>query len=265
MTAKKLFAQIICCANVNSKECSTIVSQQAPFAPNWQCPEPWIGDIDNASVLCIGMNPNITTDEYYPKVKCVPNGFADACACGKSGLDNEVNDFFEKRFDLTRKFVSANFQPLLNDQKTYSKNPCKYWLGVNAIIPAIFPNAGSLQLGKDIVLTDIVHCKSKKGKGVNKALPKCWPLTEQIINLFLQNCNKQRKTIIVFGNAAQDAFKSSIKGSLKTIAKNYVTRNYVVNGIVVNRYERDKYELTVSTGTTTITADVIFAIHPSAL
>ena len=63
---KNLFREIIDCPRVMSAsvQCSSIISLQNRC--NFQVPEPWNGDIENAKILILGLNPALDVAELFP-------------------------------------------------------------------------------------------------------------------------------------------------------------------------------------------------------
>jgi hypothetical protein len=120
-----------------SSPCSKVVHAQGTGREAFHVPEPWNGDIERAPILFVSWNPSWNQREKFPT---------------RSASDAEIVTFFNRRFEHTNQNART-------------------WQEMRGI-------AGRL-LGRDAVpgadyaVTDLVHCKSEKGKGASAALDEC--------------------------------------------------------------------------------------------
>jgi uracil-DNA glycosylase len=163
-SSKGLLLEIARCPNVlvcfeNPEEqhpCSNIVSsQRATGLGDFQVPEPWNGLIGQAPLLFISSNPSYNRKEDFPLW---------------SWDDKSIEDYFHHRFWGGRRlWVKNGVQGLLRNG-TYSE-PTPFWEAVKQRAIELFER--SVQPGEDYALTEVVHCKSRRQKGVDDALEEC--------------------------------------------------------------------------------------------
>lgn len=117
--------------------CSQVVHAQGTGRDAFHVPEPWSGDIERAPILFVSWNPSWNPDEPFPTSR---------------SSDNEVMTFFRHRFEHTNQ-----------DSHTWREmdGMAKHLLGRD------------VKRGVDWVVADIVHCKSRKGRGAFAALEEC--------------------------------------------------------------------------------------------
>jgi hypothetical protein len=139
--------------------CSTVVAQQK--ASSWakfQVPEPWSGHLRTARILFLSSNPSISLKEAYPT---------------GSVADAELLDFFERRFDgnwvKDGKFARNNETTRMATGEEYGKS-VNYWANIRQRANELIANAVP---GIDYALSEVVHCKSIMGAGVDPALATC--------------------------------------------------------------------------------------------
>lgn len=141
------------CDSTFTSPCSEIVTSQG--TPSWslfQVPEPWSGHIDSAPILFLSSNPSISTKETYPTGDAMPAALVD---------------FFNSRFDGC--WVRDGVRPREKDG-SYGK-PVRYWSGVRNQASELLQRQPVP--GRDYVLSEIVHCKSKSELGVKAAIQQC--------------------------------------------------------------------------------------------
>lgn len=132
--------------------CSTIVStQEASSWDGFQVPEPWSGDLVKARILFLSSNPSINVAETFPK---------------GSWTDAELLDFFENRF--AGHWIRDGKYPRL-ETGTYG-SAVNYWSHIRGRASELLNDP---RPGVDFVLSEIVHCKSEKERGVEAALSHC--------------------------------------------------------------------------------------------
>ncbi|WP_053764629.1 hypothetical protein [Leptospirillum ferriphilum] len=159
MDSKELLLSIAHCSEVKrflaSKDiihpCSKIVlSQASPF----QLPEPWNGNLVFAPILFISSNPSINEKEEYPDY---------------SWEDSHIVSFFENRFQGDQTY---DRRVLLKSGEHSQK--VKYWNELRIRTAEILQCAPEIvEFGKDFSITEVVHCKSRKNKGVKESLDIC--------------------------------------------------------------------------------------------
>lgn len=196
-SASDLMNQIIQCglsAQSADSECHSIwKAQGCSSLDNFQVPEPWNGDIANARLLFLSINPGYTPNEMYPR-KGNPWWTDER---GDWATDN-IYDFFTNRFSSEHEYVQSEngrrFRIKMEDgsQKKLEGRP--FWEEIDKIATLIF-NRGVL-IGKDYAITEIVHCKTTNAYQIGKGCyPKCLNLwLEQVLNV-AQNVER----IIVVG------------------------------------------------------------------
>lgn len=197
----KLFNDIVDCADKQalagaSSPCCAIINAQSSL-PVRQVPEPWNGNLSDASFLVLGSNPALDVDEVFPSKVPSTNNWSHPWT------NQDAEDFFEGRFGVA--ICSVNRQPYVNTllgtvlkYKNGSIAPIKmknsYWDKYNQYCKAIDPSFQNWSF----VVTDVVHCKSNKEQGVSSALPACLPFMTRIIDLFLNNKSADHR-ILIFG------------------------------------------------------------------
>ena len=188
-----------------SSPCHKVVSNQLKVVSNFadfHRPEPWIGRLSSAKLLFISSNPGLSIDtgserEEFPTQSWNPEDSAE---------------FFVERFNQDRQPVIATFNnPNEADFLTRSvdgeyrsggknpKTPQTTWTGIHRLAcellgPMCSPDA-------DYALTEIVHCKSLMGAGVNEAADTCadtWML--RILN------SSPADVLVVIGAKVRDNF-----------------------------------------------------------
>ena len=182
--------KIVFCQNTGKIPCSKVSS--AAKCPHSLMPEPWNGRLSTAQILFIGSNPSFDCREEYT----VP-----------TWSSKQICDFFENRFyngkilTKTRKEVSVPYWTYL----------IKYTNWINGVYtangktPLTSPMKKQSKhfyqdLNNGVASTEVVHCKSKGGKGFLEARCKCSDMwMADILNLF------QGKLIVVLGDKAKDA------------------------------------------------------------
>lgn len=197
----KLFNDIVDCADKQalagaSSPCCAIINAQSSL-PVRQVPEPWNGNLSEASFLVLGSNPALDVDEVFPSKVPSTNTWSHPWT------SQDAEDFFEGRFGVA--ICSSSKQPYVNTllgtvlkNKNGSIVPVKmknnYWDTYNRYCKAIDPSFKQWSF----VVADVVHCKSNKEQGVSSALPACLPFMTRIIDLFLNNESADHR-ILIFG------------------------------------------------------------------
>ena len=191
---KELIRQIAYCENIEKTstncgetDCKKILTSQKSENNNYQLPQPWNGDIETSKILFISFNQSLNLDDYYPD---------------NSWKKNDVYDFFVNRFSEKFIWVKNQLYPLeKNKQYRDSKHWIRYWAGVRNYAKFIFQFTP--EPGIDYSLTEIVHCKSEGGNGVNEAALECYNKHfDKILNL------TSAKILIVVGKKTEEKIKS---------------------------------------------------------
>ena len=209
---KELFWEIInCpCRENAASECEGIIAFQDAHA-GWQVPEPWLGDLDSASVLIIGGNPAFKEEEIFPTRRAYnsedwlghcPNSQAD-------WTETSVEEFFTKRLDgakcgscgqsYVRSSEKNNLQVLCssNGACAYKRAGNDYWRVYGHYCEVLRTN--DVISDTNIAITDSVHCKSGNMIGVNTRTRKqCSFLTKRVIESFAGNASSKH-VILLFG------------------------------------------------------------------
>ena len=158
--AKNIAWEIINCGLQNApnpnSECNALYkSQRCTSIADFQIPEPWNGDIENAPILFVGLNPGFLDVELYPKLGnpywTLANGKFDTA---------KVEDFFEHRFNSSYQYVQYPNKTKIAPNKYKSLRGRTFWAYVKSIADKIL-NTSNSNPGVDFAITEIVHCKSK--------------------------------------------------------------------------------------------------------
>jgi hypothetical protein len=175
--------------------CREIIFSQS-FSPlkEYQLPEPWSGDIENAPILFLSSNPSIGSAEDYPDW---------------SWSEDAINDFFSNRF------TGGCKQWSINGTKTLLKNGgyagVRFWMAVRQ--RAIELLKRNVEPGFDYAITEIVHCKSTDEIGVTAAQKQC---VQTYLREILEMASA--RVVVVLGEKAkqaiQDEFSIPQSGSL---------------------------------------------------
>lgn len=244
-TERTLFWDIINCPD-SSKEsnltcpCSTVLSVQKPL-PFRQVPEPWSGDLNNASFMVIGSNPALVENEVFPsKDRNWKNWQTLFSSTGNSFTWNpsSIEDFFVNRFNNA--VFPLTGTPYVNIQKKTSLRHVAgmgiipkrlnndYWRTYNEYCKAIDPTF----VDYSFVVTDFVHCKSGKQTGYKKALAPCLGYMKRIFQLFLSN-GQPNHAILLFGSNEKEAAEKL--AAIKSIGAVPVGTPKTIGGYIYNR------------------------------
>lgn len=171
--------------------CRPIITQPEQ-TPAFQLAEPWSGRLDSAPLLFISSNPSINPDEDAPRH---PGDWPD----------DRIADFFQHRFDSVRRWVDDRRRPRLTTGG-YAPRAVPFWGSCVARAAEALDRPGkNIRPGIDFALTEVVHCKSKKEKGVEKALGPCVRRhLEPVLALAVA------PVVIVFGKVAGPAIRNAL-------------------------------------------------------
>jgi hypothetical protein len=179
-----LLVEITRCMNFNSNEgnpCTKIVQVQTE--DDYQVPEPWSGDLENAPILFLSSNPSISSKEKYPR---------------HSWPDDRIIDFFVHRFGGGIENWTKNGRYILYKDGTYSNIWVRYWGGVRR--RAIELLGSDVRPGIDYVMSEVVHCKSHDEIGVRDTVQEC--SRRYLQRIVEQSC---ARVIVCLGGFASDA------------------------------------------------------------
>lgn len=143
------FHEIIACPGKTLKEqphsgCRKIIDFQNKSLDKCQVPEPWSGSFETARILFIGKNPSIDTNDI------------DFLTTVKAGNDRKITEqYFIDRFEREKDKVDR----------------VRCWKVAHMLAEQLLDR--KVDPGSDFALTEVVHCKSKRGKGVRKAFDTC--------------------------------------------------------------------------------------------
>ena len=201
--AQKIAWDIINCGlnnapNTNSV-CNPLYSSQAcSTLQDFQIPEPWNGDIINAPILFVGLNPGFMADELYPNIGNAywtkVNGALDSA---------KVEDFFENRFNgyYVEHSNGRGFRIKTTSLQKKSLRGRTFWGYIKSIADKIL-NTPNSKPGTDFAITEIVHCKSKNIACITK---KCY---EKCLNKHFDNVlyiAKRVECIVIVGQPARES------------------------------------------------------------
>ena len=203
---KTLFWDIINCPDAAKECCSRcrdVLSVQNSSNAR-QVPEPWSGNMGVASVLIIGSNPAYVEDEVFPSKDRVWTGWTKVFPDGPIWDEDAVEAFFEGRFRgskcplIAKPYVDLDSGTTLRINKIGEVISVRlqndYWGVYEKYCEAIVPNFSPFSF----VITDFVHCKSAREKGVSDAINDCVSFMKRILEVFLDNQSKTH-IVLLFG------------------------------------------------------------------
>ncbi len=142
MKSDDLLLQIARCPEVKEAledfghPCRTICRAQKRGVP-FHCPEPWSGDIEHAKIMVVSSNPSYDPYEVFPNA---------------TWEDERIINFFKNR-EFTRKVM--------------------FWRVMLTFCGHILNTYNDYEITKQIVSTEVVHCKSHKEEGVAECHALC--------------------------------------------------------------------------------------------
>ncbi len=169
-----------------SHPCAEIVAAQHRGIAGFQVPEPWSGRLREAPVLFLGSNPSISEVEECPRW---------------SWSDQDIVDFFEHRFGGgARQWVQGHLHPLRQDG-TYGTKWVRYWAAVKKWAAELL-QCSDPRPGLDHAMSEVVHCKSRREKGVRAAMEQC-------VSLYLARLVEESSALVIvsLGAVASSAVK----------------------------------------------------------
>lgn len=195
----KLFWKIMnwgCSQQIRSVYHKIQINQSKPNNLNlpYQLPEPWSGDLENAKIIFVGLNPSFNPKEFFPNISsyCVHCIGLLHALCRINNNCISVENFFENRFNGVingLRYVNDNLHTLQNNNE-YSKTSVSYWKFVQGVmnfeLKAIFNYDKDGEMGKDCALLEIVPCKSKGCQGNNAKLTNGKTCVEDFTDRFIK-------------------------------------------------------------------------------
>jgi hypothetical protein len=152
-----------------------------------QLPEPWVGHLDEARILFVSSNPSIRGS-----ISLQPG--APPPSLNWNSAAERLTDRYECAFEL---FIEDGV-------REHGKRATAFWAAVKLRAHELL---GRPPLpGSDYVLTEVVHCKSRKERGVNEARTQC-------SKLYLERVIEQTPApVVVFLGAQADRTAHAILG-----------------------------------------------------
>ncbi len=199
MDSKELMMNIVRCGLSCADEkspCHCIwKSQGCRNVSDFHLPEPWNGDIENAKLLFLGINPRLNPGELFPRTGnewwTKDGGVLD---------EDKIEDFFKNRFCSDYEYVRHNNGQAFkvrregDEYKGTGKGIWQYMHKLARIIVKddVLPGCG-------YALSEIVHCKTHDEGGLSASCyEKCkkeW--LEQVFN-----AARHLEYVVVLGNSA---------------------------------------------------------------
>lgn len=177
--------------------CRLIVESQPVKGSKFQVPEPWTGHLEHAPLLFVSSNPSIGQHEVHPLWE----------------WDRQRTiQYFENRFGPGHQQVKEGvYCPLSTPDASgrwHTRRPVNFW---NICLRnATWLFGRPVEPGIDYVMTEVVHCKSRKELGVDKARDRCadrWLLPVLTLS--------PATVIAVLGESAKVAFERIVKRPLR--------------------------------------------------
>ena len=182
MNADDLLMDIVKCGiNCRSENspCHNIwTAQGCKSLMDFQLPEPWNGDIENARLLFLGVNPCMSDCELFPKlgndwwvIKTRGKGVAEDVSLRK----DRIVDYFKNRFSSKEKYVihehGSKFQIRLENGGYLRVKGNSYWPYLHKVARIILGD--NVEPGRDYALTEVVHCKTHNENGLFDRTRSC--------------------------------------------------------------------------------------------
>ncbi|WP_336031150.1 hypothetical protein [Geodermatophilus sp. FMUSA9-8] len=145
--------------------CSKVVGVQAAAGPARHLPEPWAGDIERARILFLSSNPSLSESgdhqsgthvERYPLAEW---------------KDDDIVDFFLHRFGTAPNSPATPDGHFRNVLGELSPKKVAFWVNVRKRAQELLGPGATPE--RDYCMTEVVHCKSKKEIGVDRAVNFC--------------------------------------------------------------------------------------------
>lgn len=160
--------------------CKTIVEFQGAVGPDqFRLPEPWRGDIVNAPLLFVSSNPSWSEDDNSPM--------------GNASQQELIQHYCEPGFP-------QEFPHNRRHDGTSSPRAVQFWASIRKRAAELYGrDCGEVCAGRDFAITEIVHCKSQKEKGVAEAADEC---IRRHFSAILQL--SKARVVVILGRSARD-------------------------------------------------------------
>jgi hypothetical protein len=142
--------------------CRVVAAQKCP-GPERQVPEGWAGNLHEARVMFVSSNPSISLPEP---------GQPDAVEPYPTAADSDgyITEFLGRRFD-----EAVRPLPYVKDGRALMRTgeyaqPTAFWREIQARAEELLPAADP---ARNYVMTEVVHCKSRRNAGVAAAAGTC--------------------------------------------------------------------------------------------
>jgi hypothetical protein len=153
-------------AATNTKHpCRTIVDVQADAGPARHVPEPWAGNLVEGRVLFISSNPSLSEADDHQSGDVVER-YPLAC-----WPDDEKAEFFLRRFGTGPDAPATPDGRFRRLDGSLSPRRVRFWVEVRKRAQELLGESASPE--KDYCMTEVVHCKSKRERGVAPAVDLC--------------------------------------------------------------------------------------------
>jgi hypothetical protein len=164
--------------------CHKVVCFQDQYEGPFQVPEAWAGKLETAKVIFLSSNPSISAGEPAAKAryKHLPELYPTA-----EWDDQLTADFMLNRFDSAAGWVNNNLQHLKADgdgetpgeilRRATAGEPVdrgareRYWSWIQKQTQKLVGDESPWY--ENVVMTEVVHCKSKDEHGVSEAAHFC--------------------------------------------------------------------------------------------
>ena len=168
--------------------CHCVVCWQDP--DDYHVPEPWQGHIETAPILFISLNPGYGANQVFPT---------------PSWSDEKTIGFFNRRFDPEAEWTRSRSGNLIdlrvkdaNGNEIFRKDSVSHWRHINTYATELLGREP--KFGRDIAMTQAVHCKSLGGDVAKPAMRWC---TEKWLHPVVEQ--SAASVFVLLGNDARDA------------------------------------------------------------
>lgn len=176
--------ELVCAADDPSHACHPIVTLQGSATnPERQLPEAWAGGLETAKVAYLASNPAISDDEDFPRTRW---------------SDEAIVSFVTRRFDQSQDHPWVRDHRYRRIDGSYSARQVRFWEQARKRTDELLGYTTDPSV--DYVLTEVVHCKSKREIGVRSATPLCG---SRYLDAIFRLC--PAPLIVIVGSAARDA------------------------------------------------------------
>ena len=215
LTIEELAKQVSRCPNfvevVNggANSCEEVINSQIKeHSPNpisvvekrkvFHTPEPWAGNLTTAKIMFLSSNPSIDPNEIFPNLTWSET---EALDFSLNRFSNDPN----RKYGATEGSKAREFDRVFLVSGKKSKKVPTWTALRNRAAILLEKDPKETSATTDYVMTEVVHCKSKKEAGVSSALSTCvskW--FEPMLTI------SAARLIIVSGQEAGVAVKAAI-------------------------------------------------------